>query len=107
MGANYQITIDTEKLLAPQIKLNQTELNFTTPAFAYQLEKAEYYQDPQEAQKRSTIFHVQFNAPVDVASFEKQILLGLVEGKSKSEKKLNFSVVYDEKSLMPGYIRNP
>ncbi|BFI63213.1 alpha-2-macroglobulin family protein [Yersinia pseudotuberculosis] len=99
MGANYQITIDAEKLLAPQIKLNQTELNFTTPAFAYQLEKAEYYQDPQEAQKRSTIFHVQFNAPVDVASFEKQILLGLVEGKSKSEKKLNFSVVYDEKKL--------
>lgn len=99
MGASYQITIDAEKLLAPQIKVTQTQFDFTTPAFSYRLEQAEYYQDPQNAKKRSAIFNVQFNAPVDVASFEKQIQLGLSEGKSKLEKTLNFSVVYDEKKL--------
>jgi hypothetical protein len=99
MGSAYKIKLDAEKLLAPQIKINQTEYSANAPSFDYQLGQAEYYQDPQDAQKRSAIFRVQFNAPVDVASFEKRISLGLIEGKETPEKKLNFSLVYDEKKL--------
>ncbi|CAI1097970.1 Alpha-2-macroglobulin family N-terminal region [Serratia entomophila] len=99
MGAKYDVELDPAALLAPQIKLANTHFTFNLPAFDYQLGQAEYYQDPQDAQKRSAIFNLKFNAPVDVASFEKQVALGLKEGNAKSEKKLNFSLVYDEKKL--------
>jgi hypothetical protein len=99
MGAKFEVNLAPAVLLAPQIKLSNTSYSFNVPAFGYQLGKAEYYQDPQDPQKRSAIFNVKFNAPVDVASFEKQIALGLTEAKAKSEKKLNFSLVYDEKKL--------
>ncbi|MGC6389041.1 alpha-2-macroglobulin family protein [Ewingella sp. S1.OA.A_B6] len=99
MGAAYKIKLDPVKLLAPQSKITQTDYAVSVPSFDYQLGQAEYYQDPQDAKKRSAIFRVQFNAPVDVASFEKQISLGLIEGKETPEKKLNYSLVYDEKKL--------
>lgn len=99
MGAKYDVTLEPATLLAPQIKLAKTRYAFTVPAFDYRLGQAEYYRDPQNAQKRSAIFNLQFNAPVDVGSFEKQISLGLKEGSATSEKKLNFSLVYDEKKL--------
>ena len=99
MGSKYEVNFMPDVLLAPQIRLAKTRYEFTAPAFDYQLGQAEYYQDPQDPQKRSAIFNVKFNAPVDVASFEKQISLGLTEGKAKTESKLNYSVVYDQKKL--------
>lgn len=99
MGTKYEVSFTPDVLLAPQIKLATTRYEFTAPAFDYQSGSAEYYQDPQDPQKRSAIFNVKFNAPVDVASFEKQISLGLSEGKAKTESKLNYSVVYDQKKL--------
>ena len=63
-------------MLAPQIKLAKTRYAFTVPAFDYRLGQAEYYRDPQDAQKRSAIFNLQFNAPVDVASFENRFRWG-------------------------------
>ncbi|CAI0694213.1 alpha-2-macroglobulin family protein [Serratia ficaria] len=99
MGAQYEVNLDPATLLAPQIKLATTRYTFKVPAFDYRLGQAEYYRDPQDPQKRSAIFNLKFNAPVDVASFEKQVSLGLKEGNAASEKKLNFSLVYDEKKL--------
>ncbi|WP_447868685.1 alpha-2-macroglobulin family protein [Rahnella aceris] len=99
MGNKYDVNFTPDVLLAPQIKLAKTRYEFSAPAFSYQLGQAEYYQDPQDPQKRSAIFNVKFNAPVDVASFEKQISLGLTEGKAKTGTKLNYSVVYDQKKL--------
>lgn len=99
MGTKYEVDLDADKLLAPQIKLNKTQYEFKTTPFDYKFGESEYYRDPQDLQKRSAIFKLKFNAPVDVASFEKQISVGLTEAKSQTEKKLKFSVVYDEKKL--------
>lgn len=99
MGAKYTVNFTPDALLAPQIKLATTRYEFATPAFDYQTGQAEYYQDPQDPQKRSAIFNITFNAPVDVTSFEQKIALALSEGKNKAAKKLNFSVVYDQKKL--------
>ena len=99
MGNRYEVTFTPEVLLAPQIILAKTRYEFGVPAFGYQLGAAEYYQDPQDPQKRIAIFNVKFNAPVDVVSFEKQIALRLIEGKAKTESTLNYSVVYDQKKL--------
>ncbi len=99
MGTQYEVSFTPDVLLAPQIKLSSTRYEFTAPAFDYQPGTAEYYQDPQDPQKRSAIFNISFNAPVDAASFEKQLSLGLREGKAKNESRLNYSVVYDQKKL--------
>ncbi len=99
MGAGYEVDFRPDLLLAPHIKLRVTRYEFSAPAFDYTLGQAEYYQDPRDPQKRSAIFNVKFNAPVDVASFEKQIALGLIEGNAKTESRLNYSVVYDQKKL--------
>lgn len=99
MGTNYEVTFTPDVLLAPQIKLKKTHYEFTAPVFEYQFGEAEYYKDPQSPQKRSAIFNVRFNAPVDVASFEKHISLILTEGGVKSTEKLNYFVVYDQKKL--------
>ncbi|QTF09727.1 alpha-2-macroglobulin family protein [Brenneria izadpanahii] len=99
MGGKYEVNFTPDALLAPQIKLTTTRYEFTVPAFDYQLGESQYYQDPQDPQKRHAVFNVKFNAPVDAASFEKQISLGLIVAKAKSETKLNYSVVYDRKKL--------
>ncbi|EPY5345334.1 MG2 domain-containing protein [Klebsiella quasipneumoniae] len=99
MGTQYEVNFTADVLLAPQIKLATTRYEFTAPAFDFQPGTAEYYQDPQDPQKRSAIFNISFNAPVDAASFEKQLSLGLREGKAKNESRLKYSVVYDQKKL--------
>ncbi|MCS3431748.1 alpha-2-macroglobulin [Klebsiella sp. BIGb0407] len=99
MGTTWSVNFSPKVLLAPQIQLPKTDYEFTAPAFDYQINNSEYYQDPQDSQKRSAIFNVKFDAPVDVSSFEKNISLGLREGKAKTESKLKFSVVYDQKKL--------
>ncbi|MBO0400777.1 hypothetical protein J1F21_21050, partial [Aeromonas veronii] len=58
MGSKYEVKLEPAVLLAPQIKLANTHYSFSAPAFDYQLGQAEYYQDPQDPQKRSAIFNV-------------------------------------------------
>ncbi|MCG8710636.1 alpha-2-macroglobulin family protein [Brenneria sp. 4F2] len=99
LGGKYTVEFTPDALLAPQIKLATTQYSFTVPAFDSQLGESEYYQDPQNPQARHAVFNIQFNAPVDAASFEKQISLGLSAAQAKSETKLNYSVVYDQKKL--------
>ncbi|WP_413728097.1 alpha-2-macroglobulin family protein [Sodalis sp. RH19] len=99
MGAEYEVNFTPDVLLAPQTTLATRRYAFSAPAFGYQLGEAEYFQDPQDAQKRSAIFNVTFNAPVDAASFETRIALDLLEGNAKSGSKLRYSVVYDQKKL--------
>ncbi len=99
MGSTYSVDFAPDELLAPQSKLAKTQYEFTAPAFDYQLDNAEYYQDPEDPQKHSAIFNVRFTAPVDVASFEKRISLTLTKGKNKTATPLQFSVVYDQQKL--------
>lgn len=94
MGQKYQIKLDADKLVAPQTKLNNTSYDFTTVPFNYSLNQAEFYRDPQDPQKKSAIFTVSFNAPVDVVSFEKQLSLSLLPSQP-----LKYSVVYDDKKM--------
>ncbi len=99
LGDTYVVKLDAEKLLAPQIKLDKTTFDFKQADFGYTFDKSEFFQDPQDPKKKSAIFEVTFNAPVDVASFEKQISLATLGANDKKIKDLKFSVVYDEKKL--------
>lgn len=92
MGEKYQIKLDAEKLVAPQIKLNTPQLEFTTTPFTLNLSKAEFYQDPRNPQQKSAIFTAKFNAPVDVLSFEKLITMSLLPNQP-----LKYSILYNDK----------
>lgn len=99
MGATYDVTLQPDTLLAPQIRLEQTRHTFSVPAFDYQIASSEYYQDPQDSSQHSAIFNIKFNAPADVQSVEKQLSLGLTAARGQPEQPLKFSVTWDEKKL--------
>nr|WP_314422844.1 alpha-2-macroglobulin [uncultured Erwinia sp.] len=99
LGASYQADLNPKTLLAPQIQLEQTRYNFSVPAFDYQFGEAEYYQDPQNRGQHSAIFNLRFTAPVDVASVEKQLSVGVASAKGQAEKPLKFTVNWDDKKL--------
>lgn len=95
LGERYQVQLDTGALLAPQVKVSENKLSFTVPAFTARIAGDEFYQDPQDPSKKNAIFHIRFNAPVEVTSFERQISLTTAE----TRKPLRYTVNYDEKRL--------
>jgi len=99
LGADYQVDVDPETLLAPQIQLQQTRYHFQLPAFSYQPGESEYYQDPQNRGQHSAIFNLRFTAPADVASVAKQLSMGVASARGKSEQPIKFTVNWDDKKL--------
>ncbi|MGL4858843.1 MAG: hypothetical protein ACRC5A_03725 [Enterobacteriaceae bacterium] len=97
MGSEFEIAYDPKKLLAPQVIANSERLQLKTYPFTLTIDEAEFYQDPQEPSRKSALFSVRFNAPVDSASLEKEITLEHFEG--TNSKKLRFTVNYDEKRV--------
>ena len=99
LGAKYQVDLEPNVLLAPQIAVQATRFNFNVPAFSYRLGESEYYQDPQNRGQHSAIFNLNFNAPADVTSVEKQLSMGVASAKGQAEKPLKFTVNWDDKKL--------
>ncbi|HBM7348569.1 alpha-2-macroglobulin family protein [Klebsiella oxytoca] len=95
MGEEYKLTLDARQLLVPQVSLARNDYRFTTEPFDVKVQNAEFYQDPQAPLKKSAIFSVRFNAPVDTQSFEKNLSLRI----PSSSAALKFNVVYDKKKL--------
>lgn len=95
MGEEYKLTLDAKQLLAPTVSLARNEYHFTIEPFDFRITAAEFYQDPQAPLKKSAIFTVRFNAPVDAQSFEQHLSLSTQSSRSP----LKFNVVYDEKKL--------
>lgn len=102
MGQTYQVKLDAKELVAPQIKLDKTQYEFTTTPFSYRHIQSEFYQDPRDPKKKSALFSVLFNAPVDVISFEKQLALSLLPNQ-----KLNYSVTYNDKKTQAWILSEP
>ncbi|MBA7844015.1 alpha-2-macroglobulin family protein [Klebsiella sp. RHBSTW-00484] len=95
MGEEFKLTLDAKQILAPQVSLARNEYRFTTEPFDLRITGTEFYQDPQTPLKKSAIFTVRFNAPVDAQSFEQRLSLSTMS----SNRPLKFNVVYDEKKL--------
>lgn len=99
LGATYRVDLSPDALLAPQVKLQTTRFNFTTPAFSYRLGENEYYQDPQNPGQHSAIFNLNFSAPADAASVEKQLSMAVASARGQVGKPLKYTVNWDEKKL--------
>lgn len=95
MGEEYKVALDAKTLLAPQVSLDESNYRFTVESFDLDMVDAEFYQDPQAPLKKSAIFTVRFNAPVDAQSFEKHIELT----RPSTNQPLKYTVVYDDQKL--------
>ncbi|MDR2905605.1 MAG: alpha-2-macroglobulin family protein [Helicobacteraceae bacterium] len=101
IGERYTIKLDDAKLLAKEIKLQNSELSFDTEAFEARIRSRELYQNPENPREKNAIFLVEFNYPVDPAAFESALKMRLEQPKNsgKGAKNYKFSVKYDEKKL--------
>jgi hypothetical protein len=99
IGAHVEVNFDVAQVFAPHVLLADNHLDFNVPAFDVQFGASEFYQDPQNAAAKKTIFPIKFNYPVDAAQFEKRIALVMVGRDGKSTTPLRFSVTYDAAKL--------
>lgn len=99
IGAHVEVKFDVAQVFAKHVLLADDHLEFNVPAFDMQFGASEFYQDPQNAAGKKTIFPIRFNYPVDAAQFEKRIALEMVGRDGKTTTPLRFSVTYDAAKL--------
>ncbi|MGM3276374.1 MG2 domain-containing protein [Ralstonia sp. 24A2] len=99
IGAHVEVKFDVAQVFAKHVLLADDHLEFNVPAFGVQFGASEFYQDPQNAAGKKTIFPIRFNYPVDAAQFEKRIALEMVGRDGKTSTPLRFSVTYDAAKL--------
>ncbi|WP_439891279.1 alpha-2-macroglobulin family protein [Ralstonia sp. 25C] len=99
IGAHIEVSFNVAQAFAPHVLLADDHLSFDVPTFNVQFGTSEFYQDPQNAAGKKTIFPIRFNYPVDAAQFEKRVALALVGRDGKTATPLRFSVTYDAAKL--------
>ncbi|MDR0467838.1 MAG: hypothetical protein LBG67_03215, partial [Campylobacteraceae bacterium] len=115
IGKTYKVTIESEKLLANHIILDNKEYSFTIPPFSYNIVESELYQNPLDPMDKNAMFRVNFSDPVNIESFEKNLKMALMENipsdtpsknyeaakkrVEKNAKNSNFVVKYDDKKI--------
>ncbi len=97
-GQKYTISLKPNKLLAQTIKTETTSLEFKTKEMIL-IGSGEFYQDPMNPSQKKSIFHVQFNYPVDPASFEKSITLTMRTKNDKLIATQKFNVTYNNSKM--------
>ena len=103
VGAAVVVTLAKKGLLAEPVRLKSYRVKFTTAPFVAKLAEAQFYQDPADPASKKIVATVNFTHPVDVADFEKRIVLreegkdGVILGIGADNKK--FKVTYDKFKL--------
>ena len=75
-GQEYTLRFD-KSIFAPGVKLDDSSYSFTTHQFIASLQNLSFYQDPTNAKVHEVVATLTFNYPVDAASLEKRISLGM------------------------------
>ncbi len=105
VGQKFHLKLNPKTALTAGVLLEQTEFTFDTVPFNAAIERGEFYQDPQDPLKKSVIFGVNFNYPVDPNTFESSVALALLLPDAKIKNQMNagppqkFTVTYDERYL--------
>jgi len=98
----YTVALD-KAILAPQIRLKDYDLQFSTASFAAHVAGTQFYQDPVNPGVKFGVFDVQFTHPVDPAEFERRIEVRLAGQKQGvlgvGRETTPFTVIYDKLKL--------
>lgn len=98
IGQKYQVTFDKKLAFAEHVRVKESEFEFSTAPFKAALQQNEFYQDPQNADIKKAIFHVQFSHPVDTVDFEKRVNVS-TDAVFPTKSELKFTVNYDDLKL--------
>lgn len=99
VGQRYEVSFNKQQLLAPQVRIDNTDFKFRVHPFSLRLSRGEFYQNPQDARVKQVLQKLSFNYPVDPASLEKHIHLYLATPDGKPGKAVKFSLRYDKYKL--------
>ncbi|MCC6594081.1 MAG: alpha-2-macroglobulin [Xanthomonadales bacterium] len=80
VGQHYTVTLDPKKTVAETVVLAPFELGFDTAPFVVEAGTAEFYQDPQDAALKKSVWELRFSHPVDAAKFESALRVRLFDG---------------------------
>jgi uncharacterized protein YfaS (alpha-2-macroglobulin family) len=100
VGSDVVVTLAKRGLLVEQVRLKSYQARFRTAPFVAKITEAQFYQDPADPASKKIVATVNFSHPVDVADFERRILLreegrdGVILGIGADDKK--FKVTYDK-----------
>jgi len=102
IAQTYKVALG-KGIFAPQIRLEDYDLRFSTASFSARVAAAQFFQDPVNPGAKMGVFDVQFTHPVDPAEFERRIevrLAGQKEGVlGVGRETTPFTVVYDKLKL--------
>jgi uncharacterized protein YfaS (alpha-2-macroglobulin family) len=104
IGQTYTIRFARRGFTAPQVRLAQYEVTFSSSAFSAEVESNDFYQDPVAAADKKIVTTLKFSHPVDPAALERRIKLRLF-GKITDDKEEeqspapSFTVTYDKLKL--------
>ena len=74
VGITHKVSLSA-KALTPKTLLEQSELEFVSPAFVASISSSEFYQDPTNPAMKKAVINLNFSHPVDTAKLEKSITL--------------------------------
>ena len=74
VGIVHKVSLSA-KALTPKTLLEQSALEFVSPAFVASISSSEFYQDPTNPAMKKAVINLNFSHPVDSAKLEKSITL--------------------------------
>ncbi len=74
VGIKHKVSLSA-KALTPKTLLEQSTLEFISPAFAASISSSEFYQDPTNPAMKKAVINLNFSHPVDTVKLEKSITL--------------------------------
>ncbi len=106
-GVDYTVSFE-KTVFTDQTRLSSKRASFTTKPFVIYILSNEFYQDPKDISVRRVIATLEFTHPVDKASFESRLSMGL---QPKDATGSTFSKVYDvsvtyDKNLRKAYLQS-
>ena len=105
VGQNFRLRIDPKKALRTGAGLQKTRYEFHTAPFTYAIERAEFYQDPENPLQKSAIFTLKFNYPVAPETLTKAVSLREqlpdpdLQGLFRPGRAVRATITYDPRGL--------
>ena len=94
-GQTYKLQFAKDSF-SSTTKMESLSYSFATKPFRAKITKFSFYQDPVNPKVRQAVATIQFNYPVDPASFEANTSLKLQALKKKKAESYQFTIKYDE-----------
>jgi len=102
IGQAFSLGLAKQKLLAPQVHLENYDFAFKTAPFTVQITENQFYQDPKDPALKKLVANIHFSHSVNTQEFEQHVQLALAKDAAflgLSNDATGFTVTYDKLKL--------